>query len=306
MSPSPSPASAPPRTNFRERVKHHVGDGLEEAEAWVSYFGNYVSNHGKEALLRHKYAARDQSIVLNYITDPLYSKWVTYFPTWLPPNVITLLGLSFTVIGHILLAYECPLLQGPIPIWLACYNAIAILAYQAFDAMDGKQARRTGSGSPLGMLFDHGCDAINTTVMAISMACTLQLGPTVWSLLLAGIAWAGFFTNTLEEYYTGELYLGYINMPNEGLQLMALLHLSSPFLSKEWWQTSVSAFGFKLPRNHFALVAIAIPAIVTMAYNLVVIILEVNRKRKEEQAKAVRGVVAPAPLTCTRRPSASS
>jgi len=28
--------------------------------------------------------------------------------------------------------------------------------------MDGKQARKTGNSSPLGMLFDHGCDAITT------------------------------------------------------------------------------------------------------------------------------------------------
>lgn len=28
------------------------------------------------------------------------------------------------------------------------------------DCIDGKQARRTRSSSPLGQLFDHGCDAL--------------------------------------------------------------------------------------------------------------------------------------------------
>lgn len=55
------------------------------------------------------------------------------------------------------------------------------------------------------------------------MVQVLQLGPTPAAALCCGLAWAGFFTNTLEEYYTGELYLGYINMPNEGLQIMALM-----------------------------------------------------------------------------------
>jgi hypothetical protein len=32
------------------------------------------------------------------------------------------------------------------------------------DAIDGKQARRVGMASALGEMFDHGCDAINTTV----------------------------------------------------------------------------------------------------------------------------------------------
>jgi hypothetical protein len=36
--------------------------------------------------------------------------------------------------------------------------------YQSLDAIDGKQARRTGMAGPLGEMFDHGCDAINTTV----------------------------------------------------------------------------------------------------------------------------------------------
>lgn len=34
--------------------------------------------------------------------------------------------------------------------------------YQSLDAIDGKQARRTGTSTPLGELFDHGCDSIST------------------------------------------------------------------------------------------------------------------------------------------------
>lgn len=32
---------------------------------------------------------------------------------------------------------------------------------QTLDALDGKQARRTGSSSSFGELFDHGCDAVS-------------------------------------------------------------------------------------------------------------------------------------------------
>jgi ethanolaminephosphotransferase len=34
------------------------------------------------------------------------------------------------------------------------------MLYQTFDNLDGKQARRTNSSSPIGMILDHGCDAI--------------------------------------------------------------------------------------------------------------------------------------------------
>ena len=33
--------------------------------------------------------------------------------------------------------------------------------YQTLDAIDGKQARRTGSSNALGELFDHGCDSLS-------------------------------------------------------------------------------------------------------------------------------------------------
>lgn len=32
---------------------------------------------------------------------------------------------------------------------------IGLFIYQSFDAIDGKQARRTGTSGPLGELFDH-------------------------------------------------------------------------------------------------------------------------------------------------------
>ena len=43
------------------------------------------------------------------------------------------------------------------------------------DAIDGKQARRTGSNSPLGELFDHGCDALSTFLVALTGVCAIGL-----------------------------------------------------------------------------------------------------------------------------------
>ena len=42
-------------------------------------------------------------------------------------------------------------------------------------SMDGKQARRTGSSSPLGQLFDHGCDALVLHMMLGNIASTLGM-----------------------------------------------------------------------------------------------------------------------------------
>lgn len=45
------------------------------------------------------------------------------------------------------------------------------------DALDGKQARRTGSSSPLGQLFDHGVDALAVIFEHQLAAAYLMMGP---------------------------------------------------------------------------------------------------------------------------------
>lgn len=62
------------------------------------------------------------------------------------------------------------------PRWACALCALGLFIYQSLDAIDGKQARRTNSSSPLGELFDHGCDSISTIFVAISACITAQLG----------------------------------------------------------------------------------------------------------------------------------
>lgn len=44
------------------------------------------------------------------------------------------------------------------------------------DAIDGKHARNTGNSSPLGELFDHGCDALSSTLQTIALGGGFQCG----------------------------------------------------------------------------------------------------------------------------------
>ena len=48
-----------------------------------------------------------------------------------------------------------------LPSWFFILNAFCYFMYRMFDELDGKQARKTGNSSPLGLLFDHGCDAFS-------------------------------------------------------------------------------------------------------------------------------------------------
>lgn len=62
------------------------------------------------------------------------------------------------------------------PRWACALCALGLFIYQSLDAIDGKQARRTNSSSPLGELFDHGCDSISTVFVALSACISAQLG----------------------------------------------------------------------------------------------------------------------------------
>jgi len=46
-----------------------------------------------------------------------------------------------------------------LPNWMIFVIGVTFFLYRLLDEMDGKQARKTGNSSPLGLLFDHGCDS---------------------------------------------------------------------------------------------------------------------------------------------------
>jgi len=48
--------------------------------------------------------------------------------------------------------------------------------YTIMDNSDGKQARRTGASSPVGMLFDHGCDACIAVLNVYPLERLVQAG----------------------------------------------------------------------------------------------------------------------------------
>ncbi len=77
-------------------------------------------------------------------------------PMWLAPNLITLLGIFGLIIAYVLTALYIPGFDGIAPAWVYWFNGLAVLTYLHLDCIDGKQARRTGTSSPLGQLFDHG------------------------------------------------------------------------------------------------------------------------------------------------------
>jgi phosphatidylglycerophosphate synthase len=47
---------------------------------------------------------------------------------------------------------------------------VSVFVYQNLDNVDGKQARKLKNSTALGMIMDHGCDALGLLFLSTGMA----------------------------------------------------------------------------------------------------------------------------------------
>ena len=161
-------------------------------------------------------------------------------PRLCSPNAITLSGFAFVVANFCTLLWYNPTLDQDCPPWVYASWAIGLFLYQTFDAVDGTQARRTGQSGPLGELFDHGVDALNTVLEVLLFAGATNLGQS-WSTMITLFASAfTFYVQTWDEYYTQTLTLGLISGPVEGILTLCLVYAFTAFVGRgSFWQQSM-------------------------------------------------------------------
>jgi len=157
----------------------------------------------------HKYVAGKYTIMDNFL-NPFWTTCCNLMPRWLAPNTITLIGL-LTVLSTVVMAGAWLTGQPPgkfhgtLPWWMHLIIAAVELFYQTMDAIDGKQARRTNCSSPLGQLFDHGCDAIATSVLIFHLCSAMGLGYSPYAATLLVLGLFVFYLAQWEETVTGVL-----------------------------------------------------------------------------------------------------
>jgi len=244
----------------------------------------YLSPHAARRLPHYQYDGADTSHLYKYVLAPFATWCVEKFtPTWIAPNTITLVGLGWMILSYCVIWFWCPGLYEAntdlgaatpgysVPGAIFLLNGCAMLIYQTLDNMDGRQARRTGSSSPLGLLFDHGCDAMNLilgsgnwiaamamvpgnvgdllgsddhgNIQSRSLLSEFFGGDATLAALLILCPMVAFFVATWEQYYTGKLILPPFNGPSEGLVMGACLSFASFLWGPMYWQTTSLADG---------------------------------------------------------------
>lgn len=107
------------------------------------------------------------------------------------------------------------------------------------DNVDGKQARRTGTSSGLGELFDHGIDSLNCTLASLLETASMGLGTSKSGVFTALCPCLAMFFSTWETYHTHTLYLGYFNGPTEGLLIACSVMAISGIYGPDLWTKPV-------------------------------------------------------------------
>lgn len=161
------------------------------------------------------------------------------------PNLITLSGFMFVGANILTLLWYNPTLDQDCPPWVYASWAIGLFLYQTFDAVDGTQARRTHQSGPLGELFDHGVDALNTSLEVLIFAASQNLGmgwKTVMTLFGASLT---FYVQTWDEYHTKTLTLGVVNGPVEGILILVAVYAFTAVKGggSFWQQPMLPSFG---------------------------------------------------------------
>jgi len=223
--------------------------------------GNILSETQIKRLKEHKYS----SSCISILDPPMQKYWnwlVTLVPLWVAPNLITIVGLAINILTSVILMYYSPTATEQAPWWTTLMCALGLFIYQSLDAIDGKQARRTGNSSPLGELFDHGCDSLSTVFVSLASCCAVQLGEYPgWMLFQCLTASTLFYCAHWQTYVSGTLTFGKIDVTEGQIVVMIVMLVSSAasFLQMDFWSANV--LGVLTPLDIYFLTAVIIGGI---------------------------------------------
>lgn len=163
-----------------------------------------LTEAGVGNIVHHKYTA-GRYTKLDNVLNPMWFHLTNLLPMWLAPNAVSAIGTSFNLLSYIVSANASYDFSKAYPGWLLVFNGVCLATYYTLDCMDGKQARRTNSSTPMGQLFDHGLDCLGNLSQISLLQGIFGIPASRPFLALQGTIQIGFYQAQLEEYYTGTL-----------------------------------------------------------------------------------------------------
>lgn len=171
-------------------------------------------------------------------------------PRSLAPNTITIIGLLIQAVGALVLIASGKN-TDPAPTWALFFYGTCVFVYQTLDNVDGKQARLLHNSTPLGMILDHGCDALGILFLTIGVGRIIMLGDFelyLWVFTL-GVATTFYLSAWCQYHSQGIMILGKFNAPDDGIPAVWMMAFISAVFGQEIWLTEVPIFGKIIPLN---------------------------------------------------------
>ncbi|XP_069612591.1 choline/ethanolaminephosphotransferase 1 [Ranitomeya imitator] len=197
-----------------------------------------LSRHQLKRLEEHRYKSCGKSL-LEPLMQGFWEWLVGQVPSWIAPNLITIIGLFINILTTVVLVCYCPTATEQAPTWTYLCCAVGLFIYQSLDAIDGKQARRTNSSTPLGELFDHGCDSLSTVFVVLGTCIAVQLGTHPdWMFFCCFAGMFMFYCAHWQTYVSGMLRFGIIDVTEVQIFII-IMHLLAVIGGPDLWQSMI-------------------------------------------------------------------
>ncbi|MBL8966990.1 MAG: CDP-alcohol phosphatidyltransferase family protein [Spirochaetaceae bacterium] len=206
-----------------------------------------------DRIYKYQYSSVNRSLV-----DRLLKYWwrfaIKLIPAKASANLVSIVGNLGSWFATALL---CGLVVGPIDVaakrspWLFGLAALSLAFYHSLDAMDGIQARRTGSSGPLGEFVDHWFDSFNIFLVPLGLFMAFPVLPSAWLFIALLACIFADWTNLREVKMTNQLHFGPISS-EEAMIALLLAYVSMWLVGYDFWALPLPGLG--VPPIYIAMV----------------------------------------------------
>lgn len=151
-------------------------------------------------------------------------------------NDLTLLGTTASLTAFLIAVFVTPSRLSMTAM------AILVFVYLTFDNIDGAQARRTGTSTPLGEFLDHWLDAFNLTFLFLGAVISFGLTPERGVLIMV-VACLSYGMTFWEQQVTGRIFMGTVGNV-EGIVITNLFYVAAAVVGPEALRTTPILWGY--------------------------------------------------------------
>jgi len=189
-----------------------------------------LTKEDMDYMYAYKCRSEDHGVLNNYVLNYFYDFLVEkVLPSWIAPNVLTLLGpVPLLIMATLNLTlppeYINPETGGLAYVLLNVFSAFAVYWFLTMDNIDGKHARHINCCSPLGDWLDHALDIVSYVCIATSFAALSDVGVNYcWDFSI--VALLSYSLAIWEAQLCNKLILHPVEGCSEGMFLLGTMHL---------------------------------------------------------------------------------